>query len=154
MSENHTERSEKPSEGGHLMPNTDASRLLQEIAEPRPVGDTVKAAITRAARAMNEFLPRERRVSYGRAEDIWRREARRIDAAEMDAIRAAHARRDRELRTEIQQAQALARRLEDLAAQAIDPRDLQRLDEVRAAAIEARKAAHTLRRLAPETRGA
>lgn len=37
-----------------------AALLLQEIAEPRPVCDSVKAAITRAARAVKgrERLPR------------------------------------------------------------------------------------------------
>lgn len=97
MSEKPPELSEKPSESseasgeGRRMTTLDrAALLLQEIAEPRPIGDSVKAAITRAAKAVNAFLSDREKLSYGRAEDIWRREARRIDAHELDAIRAAH----------------------------------------------------------------
>lgn len=152
MQGNHPEGSEKYSEGCRMTTVAQASQLLRDLAEPRPVGDTVKAAITRAARAVSAV--RQEPMSYGRAEDIWRREARRIDAAEMDAIRAAHARRARELRSEVQKAQTLARYLEGLAASALAPRDLTDADDVRAAAAEARKAAHTLRRLAAEAGGA
>ncbi|WP_157091438.1 hypothetical protein [Methylobacterium nodulans] len=129
-----------------------ASQLLRELAEPRPVGDTVKAAITRAARAVSAVL--QEPMSYGRAEDIWRREARRIDAAEMDAIRAAHARRAGELRTEVQKAAALAQRLERLVAQASPASSGEDLEQLRSTADEAWKAARTLRRLASEARGA
>ncbi|MFC6792720.1 hypothetical protein ACFQE0_26070 [Methylobacterium komagatae] len=152
MSETRTEHSEKSSEGFRLMPTDVASRLLHEIAEPRPVGDTVKAAITRAANAMNQFLPKERRVSYGRAEDIWRREARRIDAAEMDAIRSAHEHRNRTLREELRAAAALADRLERLAAQAIPSTDLAALDEVVSTARQAKRTARALRDLAAAER--
>lgn len=152
MRENPTEGSEKYSEGIRMTPVVQASRMLREIAEPRPVGDTVKAAITRAARAVSAVL--QEPMSYGRAEDIWRREARRIDVAEMDAIRAAHARRAGQLRAEVQKAEALAGRLERLVAAALDPLDDARSHEFRATASEARKAAHTLRRLAAEAGGA
>lgn len=68
----------------------EASTLLRQVAEPRPVGDTVKQAINRAARRVSKFNP----MSAGRCEDIWRQEARAIRAEEMDAIRAAARRRD------------------------------------------------------------
>lgn len=152
MSEKLPEGSEKPSEGSRMTTVEQAALLMHQIAEPRPVGDTVKAAITRAARAVSAVL--QKPMSYGRVEDIWRREARRIEASEMDAIRAAHSRRASELRSEIQKAQALARYLEGLASSALDPRDLDHPDQFRAAAVEARQAAHTLRRLAAEASGA
>jgi hypothetical protein len=141
-----SEGSERSSEGSRMTTVDLASRLMQDIAEPRPVGDTVKAAITRAARAVSAAL--QEPMSYGRAEDIWRREARRIDAAEMDAIRTAHAARAKSLRQEIQQAQALVGQLEALAASVTGGRPRRSDLEFRAAADEARKMAHTLRRLA------
>jgi hypothetical protein len=147
---NHTERSEKRSEGRRLMPIATASRLLHEIAEPRPVGDTVKAAITRAARAVSEVMSATTggTLSYGRAEDIWRCEARRIDAAEMDAIRAAHERRNRTLRAELQEASALADRLERLAARVIPLSDHQALEEIGDQIRQAQRTARALRALA------
>lgn len=66
---------------------SEASILLRRVAEPRPVGDTVKAAITRAAKRVSKHMRQP--MSPSRAEDIWRREARRLDSEEMDAIRAA-----------------------------------------------------------------
>lgn len=146
MSEKPPERSEKASEGSRMTTIETASRLLQEIAEPRPVGDTIKAAITRAARAVSAVSQEPMR--YGRAEDIWRREARRIDASEMDAIRAAHERRNRALGEELRAAAALADRLERLAAQAIPSSDLAALDEVVGAARQAKRTARALRDLA------
>lgn len=149
MSGKYTEGSEKYSEGGRMTTIEQASSLLQEIAEPRPVGDTVKAAITRAAKAVNAFLSEPETLSYGRAEDIWRCEARRLDAHEADAIRAAHERRDRALRAELREAALLADRLERLAARAV-PFDDPALDaEIRAASHQARRAARRLRRHAP-----
>lgn len=66
----------------------EASNLLRVIAAPRPIGDSVKAAITRAARRVG--------LSPVRATGIWYREARAIRAAEMDAIRKAAAQRTQE----------------------------------------------------------
>lgn len=117
MSENSPETLDNPSalseapRGGHGRMTTleCAALLLQEIAEPRPVGDSVKAAITRAARAVNVFLGDRETLSYGRAEDLRRREARRIDAHELDAIRAAHRARDQALRAELRAAAVLVR---------------------------------------------
>lgn len=61
----------------------EASHLLRRVAEPRPVGDSIKAAITRAARRCG--------LRPGRAEDLWRCEARQVKSEEMDAIRRAAA---------------------------------------------------------------
>ncbi|WP_170246039.1 hypothetical protein [Methylobacterium gnaphalii] len=119
--------------------------MIRDLAEPRPVGDTVKAAITRASRAVSAFL--QEPMSYGRAEDIWRREARRIDAAEMDALRAAHERRNRVLREEIRAASILADRLERLAASARPATDPALDAEIRAASRQAQRTARALRSL-------
>lgn len=81
-----TEKSERPMSGV-----AEAAMLLQTIAgsPERPV----KAAIARAALRVSNFLAPP--MSYGRAEDIWRQEARLIRSEEMDAIRAAAAERRR-----------------------------------------------------------
>ncbi|GAA0235876.1 hypothetical protein LNAOJCKE_0924 [Methylorubrum aminovorans] len=147
-----TEGSEKRSEGLRMTPVNQASRMLMDLAEPRPVGDTVKAAITRAARAVSAVLrdARQEPMTYGRCEDLWRREARRVDAAEMDAIRAAHERRHRSLREELRQASALADRLERLAAEALPAGDLAASDEISATARQAKRTARALRELAEQ----
>lgn len=143
-----TEGSEKASEGLRMTTLVQASRMMRDLAEPRPVGDTVKAAITRAARAVSAVLQEPMR--YGRAEDIWRQEARRIDAAEMDAIRAAHERRHRSLREELRQASALADRLERLAAEALPAGNSSASDEISATARQAKRTARALRELAEQ----
>lgn len=126
----------------------EAATLLREIAEPRPVGDTVKTAITRAARRVSPFL--DQALSYSRAEDIWRREARRISVAEMDAIRAAHQARARDLRAQCQAVASLADALDGLVAryEAGDPRV--DADQIRQSARAARRSARALGRLADE----
>ena len=90
MREFRPENSEKSTEYGvsFMTAVAEAGFLLRRIAEPRPVCDSVKAAITRAARAVG--LP------FGRAEDIWRGEARTVRAEEMDAIRRAASRKNKE----------------------------------------------------------
>jgi len=94
----------------------EAAALLRTIAEPRPIGDTVKAAINRAAKRVSAHLRQPMRP--GRAEDIWRGEARVIRAEEIDAIRrAAEARTNREARHEITQLDARIARLEALLVQ-------------------------------------
>lgn len=70
---------EKPSEFSEM--SCEAAALLKQIAEPRPVGDSVKCAIARAAQRLHWENSRTKEIWYGRA--------RRIDAAEMDALRAA-----------------------------------------------------------------
>lgn len=145
-----TEGSEKPSEGLRMTPINQASRMLMDLAEPRPVGDTVKAAITRAARAVSAVLrdARQEPMTYGRCEDLWRREARRIDAAEMDAIRAAHERRHRSLRDQLREAEALAGRLERLAAELSPAASDEASGERSASARQAQRTARALRDLA------
>lgn len=94
----------------------EAASLLRSVAEPRPVGDTVKAAITRAAKRVSKHLREPMRP--GRAEDIWRGEARIIRAEELDAIRkAADARLLQEARREFTQLDARIARLEALLVQ-------------------------------------
>lgn len=153
MLEKPSEVSEKYSEGRRMKTFDEAADLMRDIAEPRPVGDTIKGAITRAAKAVSAFLPNREPMSYGRAEDIWRHEARRIEAHEMDAIRAAHGARARSLRAEARAAGALADRLAHLAARAVDPSTIADADALRRTADEARQAAFALRRLADAEAG-
>jgi len=59
----------------------EASRLLQDLAQPLGAREAVQTWIKRAAKSIDFDLVR--------AESIWREEARRIDAWEMDILRAA-----------------------------------------------------------------
>ena len=59
----------------------EAAQLLQLLAEPLAPREKVQLWIRRAAARANFDL--------NRAEDIWRKDARRIDAWEMDTLRAA-----------------------------------------------------------------
>lgn len=115
MSENRTENPGNRTEHSEIWNMTavaEAATLLKRIAEPRPVGDTVKQAINRAARRVSRFLP----MRPGRVEDIWREEARAIRAEEMDAIRrAAEGKRlQAEAQDELAQIDARIARLEAL----------------------------------------
>jgi hypothetical protein len=60
---------------------SEASLLVQRVAAPRECSDSIKAAIGRAARRLG--------WKFTRTKDIWYAHARRIDAAEMDALREA-----------------------------------------------------------------
>lgn len=74
--------SETPSPPRQVRPShRELIDALRELAEPRPVGDRIKAAISRAARATG--LP------YARAFNVWYGRARRIDAHEAQQIRDA-----------------------------------------------------------------
>lgn len=53
--------------------------LIHQVAEPRPAGDSVKAAVGRAARRLGMGITRARSIWYG--------EARRIESSEMDTMR-------------------------------------------------------------------
>lgn len=70
-----------------------ASALLDELAMPWPPRSNFKDAITRVTKAVNTVARRagilNEPIKHSRIEDLWRKEARRIDAEEMDAIRAA-----------------------------------------------------------------
>jgi hypothetical protein len=65
---------------------SDAMRMVRIAAGPRLVGDSIKAAIGRAARALG--------WSFTRTRDIWYGDARRLDAKEFDALRAIQRERD------------------------------------------------------------
>jgi hypothetical protein len=89
--------------------SSDAMRIVQLAAEPRPVGDSVKAAIGRAARRLG--------WSYTRTRDVWYGDARRIDVREMDALREIERRRDEaatdaERRRQLEQLAVLRTRLQ------------------------------------------
>lgn len=119
MSEFRPEKSENHPERAVLLMSAvcEASDLLRALAAPCPPGDSVKAGINRAARRVSRFLMRP--MSPGRAEDIWRREARSIRAEEMDALRAA-ARREKAFNDEAAAVEARLARVE-AALLAIDP---------------------------------
>lgn len=111
----------------------EAATGLRRLAEPIPAGDRVKRQIERAARACG--------LMYSRAFDLWYRKARRIDAAEIEAIRAAAAQRSRE-RNDAWEAiaddfEALAERAAALAART----DRQSADRMRALALRVRRLA-------------
>jgi hypothetical protein len=66
----------------------EARILVQRCAEPRPVGDSAKAAINRAAKRLG--------FSHNRTKDMWYRAARRIHSYEMDRLRRCAANADLE----------------------------------------------------------
>jgi len=76
--------SEFASEQSEMSSLAEASALVRRVAEPRPAGDKVKAAIVRAARRLG--------FPVSRTKDLWYRDARRIDAHEMDRLRERAAR--------------------------------------------------------------
>ena len=97
-----SEKSDKASE------ISDAMRMVRIAAGPRLVGDSIKAAIGRAARKLG--------WSFTRTRDIWYGDARRLDANEMDALRAIQRDRDTALaiidqRRHVEQIAALRARL-------------------------------------------
>lgn len=87
MSEFSSEKSERFDPMGALR---EASVLIRQAAEPRPIGDSVKAAIGRAARRLG--------FGFSRTKDIWYANARRIHAEEMDRLRSNVRRLDQERR--------------------------------------------------------
>lgn len=115
----------------------EAAALLRSVAEPRPVGDTIKAAINRAAKRVSAHLREPMRP--GRAEDIWRGEARAIRAEEMDAIRrAAEKRLVGEARNEFTELDRRIARLEALLVQDADFHGVE-ADALRASASRAHR---------------
>lgn len=71
--------SDFPLEQSEMSSVVEASELVRRVAEPRAVGDSVKAAIVRAARRLG--------FPHSRTKDLWYAHARRIDADEMDRLR-------------------------------------------------------------------
>lgn len=91
---------------------TTYSQALKELAEPRPVGDSVKAAIVRAARVAGLPYPRSFNIWYGRARRIDDFEARKIEAA-------LQSKREEEARNEIHDLRTRLLKMESrLAAEA------------------------------------
>ena len=69
----------KSSENSQMSCEYEAAILVKRIAEPRQVGDSVKAAVMRSAQRLG-WKP-------SRTREIWYARARRIDAEEMDELR-------------------------------------------------------------------
>lgn len=98
---------------------TTYSEALRELAEPRPVGDTIKVAIWRAARAAG--------LTYARAFNVWYGRARRIDAHEAAQItQALEKKREEDARNTIHDLQTRILMLESrFAAETSDSRRAQ-----------------------------
>jgi hypothetical protein len=94
-----SEKSSKNSGISFVSAVAEAAFRLRRIAEPRPVGDRVKAAIDRAAKRAG--LPTQR------VENLWYGEARVVRAEEMDAIRRADAARQNKEKSAREQAAEL-----------------------------------------------
>ena len=62
--------------------DAEAQRLVRAAAEPWQPGDSIKAGIGRAARALG--------LGYRRAQQAWYRQPAAWRAAELDAMRARH----------------------------------------------------------------
>lgn len=103
---NKSKWSDKASENAKI----EAQRLVQRCAEPRPVGDSAKVAINRAAQRLG--------FSYSRTRDLWYGNARRIDSQEMDALRVCAERT--EIITAVANLQVLRNRLSQMASPAAD----------------------------------
>lgn len=91
---------------------TTYSQALKDLAEPRPVGDSIKTAIIRAARATG--------IPYPRSFNIWYGRARRIDAHEAALIeQALQNKHEEEVRNEIHDLRTRLLKMESrLAAEA------------------------------------
>jgi hypothetical protein len=97
---------------------------LKELAEPRPVGDTIPQAIIRACRATG--------IDYARAFNIWYRRARRIDAHEAQAIeQALNNKREEEARNELHDLRTRLLKMESRISAESTNRDRTRLSLVR-----------------------
>lgn len=57
----------------------EAAELVRRAAEPFVMGERINSLIARSAQRLG--------FTYVRTEDIWRKEARRIDSWEMDLLR-------------------------------------------------------------------
>ena len=109
------EKSSKNSGISFVSAVAEAAFRLRRIAEPRPVGDRVKAAIDRAAKRAG--LPVQR------VENLWYGEARVVKAEEMDAIRRADAARQAKEQSAREQAAELGELFAGIAERlrSIDP---------------------------------
>lgn len=82
---------------------TEAAELMRHLAEPAVPGESVKAAICRAARRAG--------ITAGLGKRLWYGEARRIDADTMDQLRAKAARDQETLAGAMDARQSLVQRL-------------------------------------------
>jgi hypothetical protein len=97
---------------------------LKELAEPRPVGDTIQQAIVRAARAVG--------IEYPRVFNIWYGRARRIDAHEAALIeQALNDKREKAARNELHDLRARLLKMESRIAAENSNSDRARLTLVR-----------------------
>lgn len=85
-----TKDAEKFTEGSRMSSVAEASALLDELAAPMP--PSRKEAFNRMAERVSRYARFP--LSPGRAEDLWRREARIVRAEEMDALRLARRRHE------------------------------------------------------------
>ena len=76
-----------------MSPSVEAAALMRQIAEPAPVGAHIETLIRDVGRKVG--------VKFSRAKALWYREARIVRAEEMDAIRAAAARKQGEAEREV-----------------------------------------------------
>ena len=120
--------SEKLSELSEMSDCAAASGLMRELA---PAG-SAKARIGVALVRINKLKHIKRKWSWSRAKDIWYGDARRIDAHEMDALRAAVRKREiEEARSEYRELDERLRRVEAALAVAYQDLDSATFDEVR-----------------------
>jgi hypothetical protein len=78
-----SEKSEKVSEMQFVSTAAEAAFLIRRVAEPRPVGDSAKAALVRVSRRLSSW-------SFNRVKDVWYGDQRiRISADELRELRRA-----------------------------------------------------------------
>lgn len=114
-----TERSERRTEltERRMSAVMEASTTLDAMFGRKPNEAITKAMLLRAFRAVNPFYVQQvgDSMAYSRIEDLWRQEARRVDAEEIDAIRAARRAQQagaREARDELAELRARLARIE------------------------------------------
>ena len=90
----------------------EAAYRLRRLAEPRPVGDRVKAAIVRAA--SRSGLP------VNRVENLWYGDAKLVRAEEMDAIRRADLARQKQEDSAREQIKSLGSLFAGIAAHLLE----------------------------------
>lgn len=100
--------SEKLSEHSEMSDAAQASELVRDVV-PVNGGATIRARILATARRLG--------WNYSRTRDVWYEQARRIDAHEMDQLRAALKKKEaQEANDDIQQLRARLARLETVLA--------------------------------------
>jgi hypothetical protein len=121
-----SEKSEKPSELSFVSTLAEASYLVRRVAEPRPAGDSAKAAILRAWRRLAGW-------SHNRVKDVWYSDHRiSISAEEIEQLRRAARMQalEREAKHEYQQLAERIARVEQTLRLGNPHLDRAELDEV------------------------